>query len=126
MPHNSLGLAGAAKHQPEQIRSPRTKKRALLVSLVLLTFSVAGAADIPSGLTGLWLFSSDAHKLKAAIGYDLVNSTPANAGWLPGAWTKIGVGWHAELYSDGGTVMDRSWDYLTVNPVSLPMAAAAM
>lgn len=91
-------------------------KKTILLSLSLVLAGLAGAVDMPSGLTGLWLFQTSADKLKAAIGQDLVNSTPANAGWLPGPWTKLGVAWHAELYSDGGIIMDRSWDYLTVNP----------
>jgi len=68
---------------------------------------------VPPGATGLWRFQDSANKLTATFGADLVNSNPANAAWLTGPWTMIGVPGNAGLYADGGIVQDRSWDYLT-------------
>jgi hypothetical protein len=88
------------------------------IALALAVLVVAGIADaqnpnIPSGMTGLWRFQNSADKLKATVGYDLVNSTPDNANWMTGPWTVImpNLG-----LSDGGIIQDRSWDYLSVNP----------
>jgi hypothetical protein len=87
---------------------------AILFSLVLMLAGNAGAANIPSGVTGLWRFQNSADKLKATIGADLVNSNPTNALWWSGPWTDLGVeSWHTK-YSDGGIIQDRSFDYVTV------------
>jgi hypothetical protein len=92
----------------------RTMKRIVLVLLVL---AVAGSAwaqvNVPGGYTGLWRFQTSADKLKATVGADLVTSHPDNPGWMTGPWTDIGVpAWHT-MYSDGGIIQDRSWDYLS-------------
>jgi len=49
IPGISLCLADAANHGPEELRSKRKMKRTLLISLVLMTFGTASAADIPQG-----------------------------------------------------------------------------
>jgi hypothetical protein len=116
IPGISLCLADAANHRPEEISSERTRKRALLISLVLMTAGVASAADIPSGLTGLWRFEDSAAKLQASLGVDLTTSAAGNSFWYLGPWTMIGVPGNAGLYAEGGCVQERSWDYLTVNP----------
>jgi hypothetical protein len=69
--------------------------------------------NVPRGLTGLWRFQNSANKLSATIGRDLVNSNPDNAGWMLGPWTMLGIPGNAGLYSDGGIIQDRSWDYLS-------------
>jgi len=91
------------------------KKIIVLVLVVLVVAGVAGAANVPGGLTGLWRFQTSADKLKATIGADLTTSHPDNSYWWSGPWTTIGTDAQPTLYSDGGVVQDRSWDYLTVN-----------
>lgn len=94
-------------------------KRLISVLFVLAAVGVATAAigDVSQdGLTGLWRFQDSANKLKATIGSDLITSNAGNSGWMSGPWTDLGVpAWHT-MYSDGGVVQERSWDYLTVNP----------
>jgi len=92
-------------------------KKLLAVLIVLGATSSAWAQGVvPDGLTGLWRFQTEADKLKATIGVDLVSSHLNNSAWFPGPWTMIGYDWHAGYYADGGVVQERSWDYLTVNP----------
>ncbi len=88
-------------------------KNTVLCSLFLVTAGVASAASAPSGLTGLWLFQSDATKLQAAVGTDLT-TTSGNSGWMTGPWTVIGTESNPTLYSGNGIVQDVSWGYLTV------------
>jgi hypothetical protein len=86
------------------------RKIVLVLIVVLVVTGVASAADISSGLTGLWRFQTSADKLKATVGNDLTTSHPDNSYWYPSPWTVINPG-----LSDGGCVQERSWDYLTVN-----------
>lgn len=95
------------------------KMRSVLLVGCVLVMAVANVAtaalgDVSqNGLTGVWRFQTSADKLKATVGADLVNSNPDNAGWMTGPWTDLGVpAWHT-MYSDGGIVQDRSWDYLS-------------
>jgi hypothetical protein len=94
-------------------------KKVLLVVCVLATAGAACAAlgDVnPDGLTGLWRFQDSTNKLTATIGSDIVTSNTGNSAWFSGPWTDLGVPeWHT-MYSDGGVVQERAWDYLTVNP----------
>lgn len=84
-------------------------KKIQIALTVLMVAGVANAADIPSGLTGLWRFQSSADKLKATVGTDLTTSDPDNSAWFSVPWTVIDPG-----LSDGGGVQERSWDYLSV------------
>ncbi len=114
MAGNALCLAGAAICQRQEIKSEKTKIKVILFSLALVVAGNVSAANVPSGVTGLWRFQNSADKLKATIGTDLVNSNPDNGMWWSGPWTDIGVeSWHTK-YSDGGIIQDRSFDYLTV------------
>ena len=61
-----------------------------MMTLMLAT-GIAGAANVPPGLTGLWRFQNSADKLKATVGTDLINSDPANGIFYLGPWTDIGV-----------------------------------
>jgi hypothetical protein len=102
---------GAANHRRDETKSDQAMIKVILISLVLGMAGLAGAANVPSGITGLWRFQSSVDKLKATIGVDITNSNPDNAAFLLGPWTVIGPG-----LSDGGVIQDRSFDYLTVNP----------
>ena len=87
------------------------------IIVCLLVLAVAGAAsatvNVPAGYTGLWRFATSATKLNATVGTALTTSDPGNSAWFSGPWTDIGVeAWHT-MYSDGGCVQERSWDYLT-------------
>lgn len=90
------------------------KKIIVSVLVVLVVAGVSPAkVNVPGGVTGLWRFQTSADKMKATVGTDLVNSNPDNAAWMTGPWTDIGVeAWHT-MYSDGGIIQDRSWDYLS-------------
>jgi hypothetical protein len=88
------------------------------IVLVLAVLAVTGSAwaqsgIVPEGYTGLWRFQDSANKLTATVGADLINSTPDNANWMTGPYTRIGVPGAPDLFSDGGIVQDRSWDYMT-------------
>ena len=108
-----LCLAGGSTDPLEANKSKKTMKKTTLISLVLMMAGIASAQNVPSGITGLWRFQNSTDKLRATIGTDLVNSTPANAASMLGPWTDIGIdSWHTK-YSDGGIIQDRSWDYLT-------------
>ena len=86
----------------------------LLVVLVVAAF--ASAANVPSGVTGLWRFQTEADKLTATIGVDAVTSDPANSAFYTGPWTRLGTDAQPDLLSDGGVVQERSWDWLQFNP----------
>jgi hypothetical protein len=78
---------------------------------VLLAAGIATAQNVPSGVTGLWRFQTEADKLSATIGAPLTTSDPGNSAWFTGPWTVINPG-----LSDGGVVQERSYDYLSVDP----------
>jgi len=92
------------------------KKIVLVLAVVLVVASAVNAANVPSGVTGLWRFQTSADKLKATIGVDLTTSSSGNSYWYSGPWTRIGTTAQPDLYTDGGVVQERSWDYLSVNP----------
>lgn len=87
------------------------EKKCILSVLCVLAFASAACAALgdvnPAGLTGLWRFQSDAEKLTATVGTDLVTSATGNSTFFTGPWTIINP------FSDGGVVQERSWDYLT-------------
>jgi hypothetical protein len=89
-------------------------KKIVLVLAGLAVASIASAANAPAGMTGLWRFQSNANKLTATLGTDLVTSDPANSGWMTGPWTDMGWDGTPTSLSDNGVVQERSWDYLTV------------
>jgi hypothetical protein len=92
-------------------------KRLMSVLFVLAVAGVASAGYVSTnGLTGLWRFQTNADKLTATIGSNLVTSNVDNSGWMTGPWTVIGTESNPLLYSDGRIVQERAWDYLTVNP----------
>jgi hypothetical protein len=49
-------------------------KKLVLVALLLAISGIAGAANLPTGCTGLWLFNDSAHLGKATIGTDLTTN----------------------------------------------------
>jgi hypothetical protein len=90
-------------------------KRLMSVLFVLAAAGVASAGYVSTnGLTGLWRFQTNADKLTATIGNNLTTSDVDNSGWMTGPWTVIGTESNPLLYSDGGIVQERAWDYLTV------------
>lgn len=92
------------------------KKIALSVA-VLITAGIAGAGDIPSGLTGLWLFSSSANRFVPTVGSTAIYSyegDTGNSAWFGSPITQIGTGGNPNLYTDSAAIQDRSWDYLQV------------
>lgn len=108
---NAFSMVGSGTCQLMQARLNKTVFTTVLICLALMFAHSAGAANVPSGITGLWRFQSSTDKLKATIGVDLTTSDTNNAGFFLGPWTVIGPG-----LSDGGIVQDRSFDFLTVNP----------
>jgi Concanavalin A-like lectin/glucanases superfamily len=115
---NALCLTGGAVHKLLETNSMRTMKKAALISLVLAAAGIAGAANVPSGLTGLWRFQ-DASSLGAAtIGNDIMfgpNGTNYGVQYL-GPWTDIGIESWQTKFSDGAIFQESSWNYLAVNP----------
>lgn len=90
------------------------KKWLVSVVCVLTAASVASAAYVPAGATGLWRFQTSVDKLTATVGTDMQSSNAGNSAWFSGPWTTIGTTADPLLYSDGGVVQERSWDHLTV------------
>lgn len=94
-------------------------KKVLLIVCVLAAGNMAIAAmgDVSANaLTGVWRFATEATKLDATMGAPLTTSNAGNSAFFLGPWTDLGVPeWHT-MYSDGGCVQERSWDFLTVNP----------
>ncbi|HAL44529.1 MAG: hypothetical protein A2Y12_07375 [Planctomycetes bacterium GWF2_42_9] len=94
-------------------------KKLVLLALVLAISGIANAAVNVStdGLTGLWRFQTSADKFQPTFGANaIVSSNSGNSGWMTGPWTAIGTPANGGLYSDGGCIQERSWDYITVNP----------
>ena len=92
------------------------KKIIVLVLVVLVAAGVSSAAvNVPGGLTGFWQFATDATKLKATVGTDLVSVDEAST-WFMGPWTTIGTVAQPDLYTDRGVVQEQSWGYLQCNP----------
>lgn len=86
-------------------------KKLALLTLLLAGAGLANAANVPSGVTGLWRFQDSANKLQGTLGPAIVSSHADNSAWMSGPWTTIEPG-----LSDGGVVQERSYDFLTVNP----------
>lgn len=124
-PGGVLHPAEAATRHLGSARPWRTIAQVVLSGLILTVAGIAGAANVPSGITGLWRFQSaltnGTATMAATIGLDMLNSTPpGNGGAGLGPWTDIGLdSWHTK-FSDGGVAQDRSWDYLSVNPNFTP------
>jgi hypothetical protein len=92
------------------------KKIIVLVLVVLVAAGVSSAAvNVPGGLTGFWQFATDATKLKATVGTDLVSVDEAST-WFMGPWTTIGTVANPDLYTDRGVVQEQSYGYLQCNP----------
>ncbi len=82
-----------------------------LIITALVAATVAQAADVPAGVTGLWRFQDSANKLSATLGSPLVSSHVDNSAWMGGPITVINPG-----LTDSGVVQERTSDFLTVNP----------
>ncbi|MFO1476449.1 MAG: phospholipase C, phosphocholine-specific [Verrucomicrobiota bacterium] len=93
-----------------------TVKHLLLSFVVFAAAAVAQATNVPPGLTGLWLFQTDATKFNGTVGGNLYSyeGDSGNSAWYAGPWTAIGTDANPSLYSDNGVIQDRSWDYLQV------------
>lgn len=118
--HDAPCPAVTASCQLQEKKSERTITKAVLICLALLVSGVANAANVPSGLTGLWRFQNSTDKLKATVGADLTTSNPGNSSFFLGPWTEIGIDSWLSKFSDGGSVQERSFDYLTVDPGFTP------
>ncbi|MFO1477765.1 MAG: LamG-like jellyroll fold domain-containing protein [Verrucomicrobiota bacterium] len=96
--------------------SSRTLRKAALVFLALATAGIAGAANIPSGITGLWRFQNTTNLAAATIGNPITfMNAPYGAHFL-GPWTDIGVdSWHTK-FSDGDIFQESSWNYMAIDP----------
>jgi hypothetical protein len=82
------------------------------ISLILALLGVASSAlavNVPSGVTGLWRFQTQANMLKATLGTDLGVNSGYAPGWMTGPWTEINPG-----LSDNGILQESSWNYLAV------------
>lgn len=91
-------------------------KKIVLVSLVLVVAGIAGAANVPAGLTGLWRFQNSANFGAATVGSDLMFSNAPYGAVMSGPWTDIGTEAAHTLYSDGSVFQESSWNYIAVNP----------
>jgi hypothetical protein len=110
---NALCLAGDANQQLEKTESKKTMKKAILVSLVLAVAGIAGAANVPSGLTGLWRFQDNNNFGAATIGNDITFNTSYGA-LLTGPYTEIGIdSWHTK-FTDGAIFQEQQYNYMSV------------
>lgn len=92
-------------------------RKLMCVLVVLAVTGMVSAGYVSTdGLTGLWRFQTSDTKMVATVGSNMVSSHVDNSGWMSGPWTVIGTADNPLLYSDGGVIQERSWDYLTVNP----------
>jgi hypothetical protein len=90
-------------------------KKIVLGFAILAAASIAGAQNVPSGLTGLWRFQNSANYGAATLGSDITFSTTYGA-LFSGPWTEIGIdSWHT-MYADGSVFQESSWNYMSVNP----------
>ncbi len=92
-------------------------KKAMLIASVLLVAAIADAANVPSGLTGLWRFQDNSNLGAATIGNDIMfgPNGPYGVQYLA-PWTDIGIdSWHTK-FSDGAVFQESSWNYMAVNP----------
>jgi hypothetical protein len=77
---------------------------------------IAGAANVPSGLTGLWRFHDTSALNAATIGSDITFMSGPYGGWFLGPWTDIGIdSWHTK-FSDGRVFQEQSFNHMAVNP----------
>jgi hypothetical protein len=90
-------------------------KKAILIPLVFTIASIAGAANVPSGVTGLWRFQNSANYGAATIGNDITFNTPYGTLFL-GPWTDIGTESLHTLYSDGSVFQEQTYNWMIVNP----------
>lgn len=92
-------------------------KKDVLFLTIFTIASVAGAANVPSGLTGLWQFSSSANRFVPTVGSASIYSyegDTGNSAWFGSPITQIGTDASPNLYTDSGAIQDRSWDYIQV------------
>ena len=87
-------------------------KRNVLFLLVFAVASIASAANVPSGLTGLWQFKSSATKLNATVGSDLLALNEGS--FLTGPYTQIGTDADPTLYWDNGIIQTYTGGYIQV------------
>ena len=93
-------------------------KKAVLVAaavFVIASAASAGTPNVPSGVTGFWQFATNATKLKATVGNDLVSVNEAST-WFMAPWTTIGTPSQPDLLTDNGCVQEQSYGYLQCNP----------
>jgi len=92
-------------------------KKIVLGFAILAAASIAGAQNVPSGLTGLWRFQDNNNLGAATIGNDIAfGPNGAYGAQFLGPWTDIGIdSWHS-MYSDGSVFQESSWNYMSVNP----------
>jgi hypothetical protein len=94
------------------------KKIVLVLVVVLVAAGVAGAANLPSGVTGLWNFDDSANLGKATVGTDLITNAYQTGGphggalntWI-GTWANVTGG----LTANGGGI---AWDPITWEPAT--------
>lgn len=116
---DTLGPAAGADLPLAATQPMRTLKTAILLSLALAA-GLANAANVPSGLTGLWRFQVSTNFVVATVGYDLMLSNAPYGYHYLGPWTDIGVeSWHTK-FSDGDVFQESSLNYLAVNPNFTP------
>lgn len=89
-------------------------KKILFTLIISSGVIAAQAANVPTGLTGLWLFQTSDTRFDGTIGGSITTSHPDNGTWMTGPWVEIGTDGNPGLYSGNGVIQDRSWDYLTV------------
>ena len=126
MARNASNPADAANPQLEKTISRRlTMKRAFLLSLVLTVAGIAGAANVPTGITGLWRFQNTNNFGQATIGNDITFFNSPYGTWFLGPWTDIGIeSWHTK-FSDGYVFQELKYNYLAVDPGFVPNGGGA-
>lgn len=86
-------------------------KNVVLGLVVLAVAGVAGAqVNVPSGLTGLWQFTSSATELNGTIGGSLISLN--EGAFFTGPSTQIGTVANPTLYSDNGVIQTFSDGYV--------------
>lgn len=103
-------------------------KRIFLVLLVHAVASSAWAANVPSGLTGLWQFATDATKYQATVGTDTTSDSPSGPvynGWYPALYTAIGTDANPTAYWDNGVIQKGSNTWLVCSHGIAPNGGGA-
>ena len=87
-------------------------KKTILSLVVLSAVAVANAANVPSGLTGLWQFKSSTTTSSATVGADLLALSEGT--FYTGPYTQIGTDGSPALYWDNGVVQTYTGGYIQV------------